>query len=119
MEKERDRLHQQLIKLGDMMGDGLHYEDPSISREYKRICKILYPDMFPRKRRKPNQKLINTLKPCDCGQKGWTYHRHDKGTVSISCKKCLRNTGEQKSSKEAVKKWNSFFDNQEIIDLKF
>ena len=31
--------YQALIKLGDMMSDGLHHEDPSISREYKKILK--------------------------------------------------------------------------------
>lgn len=39
----RSILHNQLIKLGDMMGDGLHYEEPWISKEYKRVYNLLYP----------------------------------------------------------------------------
>lgn len=45
MERDNDHLHRQLIKLGDMMGDGLHYESDGkwIEKEYTKICKILHP----------------------------------------------------------------------------
>lgn len=41
--EDNKKLHEQLIKLGDMMGDGLHHEDGGkwIEREYKNgIIKI-------------------------------------------------------------------------------
>ena len=48
MDNGNDFLHNQLIKLGDMMGDGLHYEPDGkwIEREYKQIAKLLYPEAY-------------------------------------------------------------------------
>ena len=48
---DRDILHQQLVNLGDMMGDGLHLEKDGrwITREYRRISKILFPEMSPKR----------------------------------------------------------------------
>ncbi len=106
MESETDRLHQQLIKLGDMMGDGLHHEDPWISREYRKVLKALHPEMFPSKKRKPSQKLIRTLIPCTCGAKGWVFVRFNEGKVGIKCKDCQRATGECNSNTEACENWN-------------
>jgi hypothetical protein len=39
----QDQLHDQLIKLGDMMGDGLHHEPDGkwISVEYRKVCRAL------------------------------------------------------------------------------
>lgn len=56
---DRDFLYRQLIRLGDMIGDGLHH-DPSgkwITKEYKQILKIL--GIMPK--RKNNSKVINDL----------------------------------------------------------
>ena len=41
-------LYRQLVKLGDMMGDGLHHEPDGkwIEKEYNKICKVLHPEMF-------------------------------------------------------------------------
>ncbi|CAI1686761.1 hypothetical protein [Serratia fonticola] len=36
---ERQHLHDQLIKLGDTLGDG--DADPWVGKEYRRICKLL------------------------------------------------------------------------------
>ena len=33
----------QFIRLGEMIGDGDHWEDPWIEKEYKRLAKILIP----------------------------------------------------------------------------
>ena len=43
MEHNDDFLYCQLIKLGDMMGDGLHLEPDGkwIEREYKSVCRAL------------------------------------------------------------------------------
>jgi hypothetical protein len=44
---ERARLHKDLVKLGDMIADGEHLEKGGkwISREYRKISKILYPEI--------------------------------------------------------------------------
>jgi hypothetical protein len=43
LQVNKDFLHGQLIKLGDMMGDGLHHEPDGkwIPREYKKVLKAL------------------------------------------------------------------------------
>lgn len=45
MTNDNEFLWNQFIKLGDMMGDGLHYEPDGkwITREYKKLSKILCP----------------------------------------------------------------------------
>lgn len=45
--EERARLHKDLVKLGDMIADGEHLEKGGkwISREYRKISKILYPEI--------------------------------------------------------------------------
>jgi hypothetical protein len=107
-DSNKDRLHQQLIKLGDMMGAGMHHEEPWIEREYRRVAKQLYPEMFPRKKRKPSQQFIRTLKECDCGQKGWTFTRYATGSVGLKCKSCGKDTGECKPYTTEVRdKWNA------------
>lgn len=109
MDIEKQRLHRDLIKLGDMMADGLHYEDPSISREYRNVAKQLFPEMYPSKKRKPSQQFIRTLKECDCNSKGWKFVRFKNGNVGLKCKSCTKDTGECKSNSDARDKWNSFF----------
>ncbi|MFA7100068.1 MAG: hypothetical protein WC143_08345 [Eubacteriales bacterium] len=56
-EKQKDRLYSQLIKLGDMMGDGMHYEPDGkwIEKEYKQTMKAL--GIGPQ--RKDNKQAIN------------------------------------------------------------
>ena len=112
MTPERERLHKDLIKLGDMMGDGLHYEDPSISREYRKVAKLLYPECYPSKRRKPSQKFIRTLLECLCGQEGWSFVRFVKGTVAIKCPNCNLTTDECSSNNEARDKWNELINSK-------
>jgi hypothetical protein len=107
---EKERLHKDLIKLGDMMADGLHYEDPSIAREYRKIAKQLYPEMYPTKKRKPSKSIIMTLKKCNCGAEGWRFVRFGNGNVGFKCTFCDMDTGECKSNSEARDKWNSLFD---------
>ena len=65
-------LHNQLVKLGDMMGDGLHHEEPWIAKEYKKVAKALYPDMYKRDpviKENRSQKVLEWLKDnkCECG----------------------------------------------------
>jgi len=44
MERENAFEWNQFCRLGEMIGDGLHYEDKWISKEYKRLAKILLPE---------------------------------------------------------------------------
>ena len=107
---DNDRLHEQLIKLADIMEtcepgseDFKYY-----NKEYKAICKILFPDMHPKKARKPNQRLISQLKPCDCGNKGW-MHKQNLDGITIYCKQCDRTSKAMKTNELAVISWNETF----------
>ena len=44
MDKDNEFLWNQFCRLGEMIGDGLHYEEPWITKEYKRLQKILLPE---------------------------------------------------------------------------
>lgn len=58
-EKTKDRLYGYLIKLDDMMGDGLHHEPDGkwIKKEYKDVMKAL--GIGPQLQRKDNTQVIN------------------------------------------------------------
>lgn len=109
MDIERDRLHKQLVKLGDMMADGLHYDEPWISTEYRKISKILFPEMYPKKIKKPTSKLLKTMKYCDCGYIGWTYTKYPNGNIGFKCNQCGKSTGECETNIIARDKWNNLF----------
>ena len=51
-------LWSQFIRLGEMIGDGLHYEEPWISKEYKKLSKILLKDDPELKRARKEQRRI-------------------------------------------------------------
>jgi len=107
-EESRDHLSRQLIKLGDMMGDGLHYEEPWIAKEYKKVSKALYPEIYPRKPRsyisKPSVALKRTIKDCMCGAKQFGWERKDS-KVRFFCK-CGRDTGFHDKNSLARDEWN-------------
>jgi hypothetical protein len=113
-DETRDHLSRQLIKLGDMMGDGLHYEDKSISREYKRVLKALHPEMFPKKKRsyvnKPSISLKRTMKLCICGVKQFGWERKDS-LVRFYCV-CGRDTGFFNKNSLARDEWNKGIGNE-------
>ncbi len=116
-QKIKDELHRQLIKLADMMetcdrGDANH---KYYSREYKKVAKALFPEVYKtvkQKHRKPTQSIIKTLKPCDCGQEGWSFERHPPDGVRISCKNCERKTALLKTNSQVRDSWNSLFENK-------
>lgn len=90
-DEERNRLHDQLIKLGDMMGDGLHHEADGrwISTEYRKVCKALgY--IKPKKRnveginKRINEKLIADKCPKCEGQLKQTR----SGSLKVKCESC-------------------------------
>lgn len=111
---EKDRLHRDLVKLGDMMADGLHYEEPWISKEYKKITKLLYPEAYPIKKKKPSRQILKTMLNCTCGNIGWTFTRYPTNKIGFGCKNCGKNTGECITNSEARDKWNNIINNGKI-----
>lgn len=96
--RENEFEWQQFIKLGDMMGDGLHYEEPWIAKEYKRLSKILIPAIKKQeteRRKKLNEainiQVSNKLKTdrCSCGSKLKQTRSGSKVVkcLSVSCGK--------------------------------
>lgn len=91
--QERDRLHNQLIKLGDMMGGGLHHEADGrwISREYKKISKALMPEFFADQRKKKRASVDTQIsklvaeKNCPCGGQ---LRQTRKGCKTLECQSC-------------------------------
>lgn len=95
-----DFLSNQLIKLGDMMGDGLHHEEPWIAKEYGRVLKALHPEIFKEKRKvkaiftnSQMDKLLATKK-CDCGG---TYKQSRSGSKVAYCMICNKRVKAVKS----------------------
>lgn len=76
--KDNEHLWRQFCKLGEMMGDGLHYEPDGkwIAKEYRQLAKILIPEIKEVNsiRRKLKAANIDTQmakllegKKCNCG----------------------------------------------------
>lgn len=86
----------QFIKLGDMMGDGLHHEADGkwIAKEYNRLAKILIPEIKERdekirkiraeKRNQQIAKLVEIHK-CSCGG---SLKQKRLGTKVVYCELC-------------------------------
>lgn len=87
----KDFLQRQLIKLGDMMGDGLHYEEPWIEKEYSKILKQLHPEVYREKRKKRNQTINTKMEEllvkfsCDCGG---ILKQTRSGSYTAKCEEC-------------------------------
>lgn len=97
---DREFLSNQLIKLGDMIGDGLHHEADGewISREYSRICRILYPDMFPKKDfTQRNNAVAKWCENHKCLRCEGELKQTKSGSLRVVCKSC--NTKFQLSKK--------------------
>ena len=97
MDKDKAFLYRQLIKLGDMMGDGLHYEPGGkwISKEYKQIARVL--GLNPKKRKgfpkKNNLKIINEnmvdrIKTTSCSICEGDLHQTRLGSMRAKCADC-------------------------------
>lgn len=95
--ESRDMLHRQLIQLGDMMGDGLHYEPGGkwIVREYNKIAKAIIPEIAEkyRKIRQMKAKAVNESmkkllaeKKCPCGGELEQSRSGSKIAYCIKCK---------------------------------
>ena len=90
---DRDFLHNQLVKLADMMGDGLHYEPDGkwISKEYKKIFNQLYPEQKKEARKNKSDrtneqmKKLLEIKSCSCGGK---LKQSRSGSKIVYCEFC-------------------------------
>ena len=96
-EKEDNQLFwSQFIKLGDMMGDGLHYEEGGgwIKRDYARLAKILIPeikDQYKKERQDKNKRIDEAIarflpnKTCECGAQ---LKQKRSGSMELLCTAC-------------------------------
>ncbi len=87
---DTDYLHRQLIKLGDMMGDGLHLEPDGkwISKEYKRVAKAL--GYGPKRRNNSeriNQAMVKRVADVNCGHCGGPLRQTKSGSKRAVCDK--------------------------------
>jgi hypothetical protein len=86
-----DILHRQLIRLGDMMGDGQHLEPGGkwIEREYAQILKALgvKRPARPRDAAKIDARMVDRIKevPCACGG---ALKQARKGSMVGVCQSC-------------------------------
>lgn len=93
--QDKDYLHRQLIKLGDMMGDGLHHEADGkwIQREYRAIAKQLFPEHYAgqskRKNDAVNAAMIKFLAEHKCGC-GGELKQVRSGSVVNQCQVCKK-----------------------------
>ena len=97
MARENEFEWRQFCRLGEMIGDGLHYEEPWILREYKQLQKILLPETeaekeYKRKIRKiKNEKINEQIKEllkrdrCKCGSEMKQIRIGSKVVVCLKC----------------------------------
>lgn len=87
------RLHSQLIKLGDMMGDGLHLEPGGkwIAREYRQVAKALgYIPKADRSSRiaEINDHMAKRVKDVPCGNCQGSLRQTRSGSKRAKCTTC-------------------------------
>lgn len=94
--EDKDFQWRQFCKLGEMIGDGLHYEEPWISREYNKLLKILLPATKEEKDYKRNvrklrnenidKQIFERLKKdkCKCGSE---LKQTRRGSKVVKCTK--------------------------------
>lgn len=95
-QRENQDLWNRFIRLGDMMGDGLHYEPDGkwIEREYNKLARILIPEIKEADKQKRRNKSIRVNqqmdallqnKKCECGGK---LEQRRSGTIVVYCSVC-------------------------------
>lgn len=94
--RDNELLWRQFCRLGEMMGDGLHYEPDGkwIAKEYRKLSKILIPELKEEnaiKRKMKNaiidtqmEKLLKSRK-CDCGGE---LKQKMSGSKTAYCQSC-------------------------------
>ncbi len=84
-------LHKQLVKLGDMMGDGLHHEADGkwISKEYKKILKALgLAKPAKRNTQAINERMAQRVKEVVCKKCSSTLEQTRSGSKRAICIAC-------------------------------
>ena len=93
VDEHREHLSRQLIRLGDMMGDGMHHEPDGkwIEREYRQVMRQLYPEIGKKQREQRNKqtnervnKMISENK-CSCGGQMKQTRSGARTCVCTSC----------------------------------
>ena len=87
----KKHLHSQLIKLGDMMGDGLHLEADGrwISKEYKQTLRAL--GMLPKKKNNSvaiNEAMTKRVNDVKCGKCEHQLKQTRSGSKRAICSNC-------------------------------
>jgi len=93
MDKEHNSfLWNQFAQLGEMIGDGLHYEDPSISKQYKRLSRMLMPEEHKHMRQLKNAKIDEAvegrLKDDRCFKCSGKLSQVRSGSFVVKCQDC-------------------------------
>lgn len=95
-QRENQDLWDRFVRLGDMMGDGLHHEPDGkwIEKDYKRISRILIPEIKEAEKVKRKNKairinqqmdaLMQNIK-CSCGGQ---LQQKRSGTIVVYCSVC-------------------------------
>ena len=93
-EPDSDYLHHQLVKLGDMMGDGLHHEPDGkwIAKEYKKIAKALgyLANDKPKANNseKINERMLERVKEVLCQKCNGQLTQTRSGSAKAKCNAC-------------------------------
>jgi hypothetical protein len=95
--EENKQLWDRFCRLGEMIGDGLHHEEPWITKEYRHLRMILCPPSeeekaFMREQRKIQSALIDKQmkdllekRKCECGG---NLKQARSGSKVAYCEKC-------------------------------
>ena len=86
-----DHLHDQLIRLGDMMGDGLHHEPDGrwIEKEYRRVAKALgYTKPRANNRDQINAAMAKAVESAQCKECGEGLRQTRSGAMRAVCVSC-------------------------------
>lgn len=89
----KERLHRQLIRLGDMIGDGQHHEPDGkwISREYKKTAQAL--GILPKRKRDIkgiDERVAEALARTSCPKEDCKGHLSQtrSGSYRVKCSGC-------------------------------
>ncbi|MEB5922753.1 hypothetical protein [Franconibacter daqui] len=87
----QDDLHRQLVKLGDMLGDG--DAEPWVGKQYRRICKLLgYTSNRRRidaaRTQSINTKMAERVKEVGCQSCGGQLKQTRSGAMRAMCEQC-------------------------------
>lgn len=87
----KDRLNRRLVRLGDMMGDGLHHEPDGkwIEKEYKSVLRSL--GIGPKRRNRAgiiNENMERRIKDAKCGKCEGRLKQTRSGSMRASCLDC-------------------------------